>query len=121
MFTHSIMNCVILKLSDEEGVEACKETYRTLKKGGSAAVSAWAEVPHRKALAPAHAATRPEGAGELVGGAVRWVNGMLLRKCMEEGGFDGVKMLKVRSIWEVEHLDLWVRIMWSTLERVESG
>jgi ubiquinone/menaquinone biosynthesis C-methylase UbiE len=62
MFTHSITNYVILRLSDEEGSEACKEIYRTLKKGGSAAVSAWAEVPHRKALAAAHAATRPQGA-----------------------------------------------------------
>ena len=85
MFTHSITNCVILRLSDEEAVQACKEVYRTLKKGGAAAVSAWAEVPHRKALAAAHAATRPEGAGKLVGGAGR---------CMEEAGFEGVRMVK---------------------------
>ncbi|KAE9374924.1 S-adenosyl-L-methionine-dependent methyltransferase [Stipitochalara longipes BDJ] len=121
VFTHSITNCVILRLDDEEAVQACKEAYRTLKKGGAAAVSAWAEVPHRKALAAAHAATRPKGAGDLVGGAVRWIDGRLLRRCMEKGGFECVRMLKAKSVWEVEDLDVWVRVMWSMLGRMESG
>jgi hypothetical protein len=63
-------------------------------------VSAWAEVPHRKALAAAHSVTRPKGSGELVGGAVRWIDGKLLRSCMNEGGFKGVRMLKVKSVWD---------------------
>lgn len=121
IFTHSITNCVILRLSDQEAVKACKEVYRTLVKGGSAAVSAWAEVPHRKALTAAHVATRRPEMGELVGGAARWVDGSLLRRCMEEGGFDEVNMLKVKSVWEVEDLDVWVEYMWSTLGRMESG
>jgi SAM-dependent methyltransferase len=121
MFTHSITNCVILRLSDKEAIKACKEVYRTLKKGGTAAVSAWAEVPHRKALVAAHAATRPEGAGELVGGAGRWVDGRLLGTCMEEAGFEGVRMVKARSVWEVEDLDVWVSATWSILGRMESG
>ncbi|KAN0099209.1 S-adenosyl-L-methionine-dependent methyltransferase [Hyaloscypha variabilis] len=120
-FTHSITNCVILRLRDEEAVQACKEVYRTLKKGGTAAVSVWAEVPHRKALAAVHAATRPEGAGELIGGAGRWVDGRLLGRCMEGAGFEGVKMVKARSVWEVEDLDVWLVVMWSMLGRMESG
>jgi len=92
-----------------------------LKKGGTAVVSAWAEVPHRKALAAAHAATRPEGAGQLFGGAVRWVDGNLLRRCMTEGGFEDVKMLKAKSVWDVEDLDVWANVMWSMLGRMENG
>lgn len=102
------MNCVILRLSDEDAIKACSEIHRTLQPGGIAAVSGWAEVPHRKALAAAHAATRPAGSGELVGRAARWVDGTLLRKSMEGGGFKNVRMLKAKSVWEVEDLDEWV-------------
>ena len=120
-FTHSITNCVILRLDNDEATQACKEVYRTLKREGTAAVSAWAEVPHRKALAAAHASARPEGVGQLVGGAVRWVDGSLLRKCMTQVGFEDVKMLKVKSVWDVEDLDVWANVMWSMLGRMENG
>jgi ubiquinone/menaquinone biosynthesis C-methylase UbiE len=57
-FTHSIMNCVILRLSDSDAIKACSEMYRTLKPGGVGVVSGWADLPHRAALAAAHTATR---------------------------------------------------------------
>jgi SAM-dependent methyltransferase len=120
-FTHSIMNCVILRLSDEDAIKACSEIYRTLKPGGVVAVSGWAEVPHRQALGAAHAATRPAGSGELVGGAARWVDGVLLRKSMEGGGFENVRMEKAKSMWEVEDLDEWVVYMWSVFGKMEEG
>jgi len=121
MFTHSFMHCVILPLSDEDALKACKELHRTLRPRGFAAVSGWAEVPHRRALAAAHAATRPAGSRELVGGAARWVDGTLLRKSMEGGGFKGVRMEKAKSVWEVDDLDEWVVYMWSVLGRMETG
>jgi len=121
-FTHSIMNCVILRLSDADAIKACSEMHRTLRPGGVAIVSGWADVPHRAALAAAHSATRPAGSEPLVGGAVRWVDGKLLRQSMEEGGFKGgVTMTKVKSVSEVADLQAWVRYMWSLLGRMESG
>jgi hypothetical protein len=68
-------------------------------------VSGWGEVPHRQALAATHAATRPSGSGELVGGVIQWVDGSLLRKSMEGGGFKDVRMVRAKSVSEVENLD----------------
>jgi SAM-dependent methyltransferase len=120
-FTHSIMNCVILRLSDADATKACAEIFRTLQPGGVAMVSGWADVPHRMPMLAAHNATREPGSEALVGGAIRWVDGSLLRSSMENGGFKDVKMWKARSTSEIDDLDAWVEYMWSMLGRMQSG
>ena len=45
----------------------------------------------------------------------------MLRKSMESGGFENVKMEKVPAIVEVEDLNAWVLNMWSILGRMEAG
>lgn len=120
-FSHSITNCVILRLSDTDAIKACSEIYRTLKPGKLGAVSGWADVPHREAMLKAHLETRPHGSEALVGGAIRWVDGKLLRRSMEEGGFVDVQMVKVKSVSEMEDLGAFVEYMWSLLGRMESG
>ncbi|KAM3069222.1 hypothetical protein ACMFMG_010738 [Clarireedia jacksonii] len=120
-FTHSIMNCVILRLSDTDATKACSEMFRTLRPGGVAMVSGWADVPHRMPMLAAHNATREPNSEALVGGAIRWVDGTLLRSSMEKGGFKDVKMWKARSVSEIEDLGVWVEYMWSVLGRMQSG
>ena len=68
-----------------------------------------------------HAATHPAGSGELVGRAARWIDGTLLRKNVEGGGFKNVRMLKAKSVWEVEDLDEWAVSRWSLFGRIEKG
>lgn len=57
----------------------------------------------------------------IVGGAIRWVDGTLLRRSMEEGGFMDIQMVKAKSMSEVQDLGAWVEYMWSLLGRMESG
>lgn len=121
MFTHSIMNCALFRLSDSDAVSACQHLHRTLQPGGFGVVTAWAEVPHRAALKAAHDATRPEGSGDLVGGASRWMDGTLLKLCLENGGFENVSMEKGSAVIEVEDLERWKTGMWSALGKTEKG
>lgn len=122
-FTHSIMNCVLYRLSDADAITACQQMYRTLKPGGVAVVTVWAEVPHRMALQAAHKVTRPPGSEPLMGAAVwRWEDGIRLKKSLEAGGFKGrIKMEKAKAVAKVEDLEDWERQVWSTRGRMVSG
>jgi ubiquinone/menaquinone biosynthesis C-methylase UbiE len=50
MFTHSFTNFAIFSLPDNEAARAASHIYRTLKPGGTAAITTWAEAPQREIL-----------------------------------------------------------------------
>lgn len=122
-FTQSVTNSVLIHLSGDGPARACKEIHRTLKPGGVAVISIFAQVPHRPALLGAHHATRPADSLPLVGGAVKWEDGTLLRQILKDGGFqdDNIQIRRARAVIAVDDLKAWESQTWSVLGRTASG
>ena len=59
-FSHSIGNALLFVLPND-GIDALKETYRTLKPGGTVVVNSWAYAPNMEPLQTAAKVTRPPG------------------------------------------------------------
>jgi ubiquinone/menaquinone biosynthesis C-methylase UbiE len=59
-FSHVIENAFLLVLPND-GIDAIKETYRTLKPGGTAVFNSWFYVPNVEPLQIASRSTRPAG------------------------------------------------------------
>lgn len=96
MFTHSIANALVFVLPND-GVDALKETYRTLRPGGVAAVNAWAYVPNMEPIQAAAKATRPAGTPLPRQGMEKWSQPELLRSVVEKGGFEKDKIAIVND------------------------
>lgn len=121
--SHSMTNSVFIRLKTDGATRASREIYRTLKPGGVAVISIFGHVPHRPALAAAHNATRPSTSPPLIGGAVDWEDGTLLRRVLQDGGFrkDQIRLEHASAINEVENLAVWEEQTWSVLGRPEAG
>lgn len=85
-FTHSIGNAMIFTLGND-GIDAVREAYRTLKPGGKAVFNCWAYVPNIQPLEEAVKATRPEGSPLPRMGMEKWYDPAFLRNVMQQGGF----------------------------------
>ena len=86
-FTHSLGNSLIFVLPND-GIDAVKETYRTLKPGGIAILNSWAVLPNMGPIQAAAKATRPEGTPLPRQGLDKWSDSEFLRSVVEKGGFD---------------------------------
>ncbi|KAH7027899.1 S-adenosyl-L-methionine-dependent methyltransferase [Microdochium trichocladiopsis] len=117
-FTHSFMSLVIFVLSNN-GVDAMKHVYRTLKPGGTAIVNYWSDLPNLPALRAAAEATRPSGTPRILDMMGDWFGPDKLRKTMEEAGFSPEKV----SVQEVDipiklpdnSIDRFAFMLWSFL------
>ena len=85
-FTHSISNFLIF-MTKNDGVDCAKEIYRTLQPGGKAAITAWATMPHGKAIDDVHRALRGEGAERMYVMPAKWWKASHLKSVMQQGGF----------------------------------
>ncbi|KAI9159192.1 hypothetical protein HJFPF1_07200 [Paramyrothecium foliicola] len=85
-FTHAIGNALLFVLAND-GVDAVKETYRTLQSGGVAIFNSWGYVTNLIPLHVAAQATRPEGTPLPRAGLEKWSQPEFLRDVIERGGF----------------------------------
>ncbi|KAL9084050.1 MAG: hypothetical protein Q9165_008251 [Trypethelium subeluteriae] len=113
-FTHIIGNALIFVVPND-GVDAMKEMYRTLKPGGVAIVNSWAYVPNMDPLEAAAKATRPAGTPLPRAGLEKWEQGEFLRSVIEQGGFnkDKVKITKGAVQVTTSEINRYATMLWS--------
>ncbi|KAM0242132.1 hypothetical protein ACHAP5_007369 [Fusarium lateritium] len=90
-FTHSIGSALIFVLPND-GVDAMKEMYRTLKPGGVAIVNSWAYTPTLPAIHAACKKTRPADTPLPRQGLEKWEDAEALRDVVIIGGFSPDKV-----------------------------
>jgi SAM-dependent methyltransferase len=118
-FTHSFSNFVFVGLPDP--VQAAREILRTLKPGGTAAVSIWEDLPWLDALAKAHVATRGANAPPPAALAVGDWKGDKLRKTVDEAGWADVQSLELTGYLQIKDLKRWATIAWGFLGAPPNG
>ncbi|OIW26549.1 S-adenosyl-L-methionine-dependent methyltransferase [Coniochaeta ligniaria NRRL 30616] len=113
-FTHSIGNALLFVLPDD-GAGALRETYRTLRPGGLAAVNSWAYVPNMEPVRAASRATRPGGTPVPRQGLDRWARTEHLRGLVRESGFEKDKIREVQADVHVTTSEVtrYAAMLWS--------
>lgn len=113
-FTHSIGNAFLFVLPND-GMNAIKETYRTLKPGGIAIFNSWAYVPNMEPLQVASKATRPVGTPLPRQGLDKWTRPEFLQSMIEKGGFEDNKItLATRDVYvTTSEITRYTTMLWS--------
>jgi len=114
IYTHSIGNALLFVLPND-GVDAVKEMYRTLKPGGVAAVNSWVYNPNLEPIEVAAQSTRPAGTPLPRQGVEKWSQADFLRSIVEKGGFEKqkIKMLQSDVFVELGDLNRHATMLWS--------
>lgn len=114
IFTHSIGNMMIFIVGND-GVNAVKEAYRTLKLGGTAVFNCWVHLPNKRPLEEAVKATRPEGSPLPRVGVDKWYDVNFLRNAMQQGGFaaGNIVMEQVPILVPLFDLHRYATMLWS--------
>ncbi|KAK1243343.1 hypothetical protein MKX07_003971 [Trichoderma sp. CBMAI-0711] len=87
-FTHSIANAVLFIGPRNNGVDAVKEMYRTLKPGGTLIVNCFAYVAVLDAIREASRATRTGGELPVWNSFEHWADPAFIASIVEAGGFE---------------------------------
>ncbi|KAM0344954.1 hypothetical protein ACHAPU_007088 [Fusarium lateritium] len=113
-FTLSVASAVMFVLPND-GIDAVKEMYRTLKPGGIAIVNSWAQTPTLPAIHAACAKTRPAGTPLPRQGLETWEDEDFLREVVIKGGFapENVSIEKRDVYVTVGHLERFATMIWS--------
>ncbi|KAF5675759.1 hypothetical protein FHETE_2362 [Fusarium heterosporum] len=113
-FTLSIASGVIFVLPND-GIDAVKEMYRTLKPGGIAIVNSWAYTPTIPAIHAACKKTRPLGTPLPRQGLEKWEDNDFLRAVVIKGGFtpENVSLEKRNVFVTVGDLKRFATMIWS--------
>ncbi|KAF2269176.1 S-adenosyl-L-methionine-dependent methyltransferase [Lojkania enalia] len=112
-FTHSFTNLGIMVM--DRDIDAAKQIYRTLKKGGIAVLSIWDKPLPVQAVTAAHLAVRPEGTQippAIKRGGFDDTN---LRMILHTVGFRSIEFQHTYAVLEVNDLRKWASAAWSFL------
>jgi len=112
-FTHSFSNFLIFLAKEPDKV--ADNIYRTLKPGGVAIVTTWAEVPHERAILKAHTTTRGADAFHAHKTRLEWKQASHLASVMERAGFSNVETVKCDATLRIVNLERWSKVAWSFL------
>lgn len=118
-FTHSIASFAFHCIGDSE--TAAKETYRTLKPGGTAVASIWISMPHVNALQHAHWRTRGKEGLMPVLLPLESYQRKDLRKTLEAGGFKDITCYEKDFFREISDVKRWAQLAWSYLGILPTG
>ncbi|PQE06882.1 S-adenosyl-L-methionine-dependent methyltransferase protein [Rutstroemia sp. NJR-2017a BVV2] len=122
-FSYSIGNAFLFVLPND-GIDTVKESYRTLKPGGTLIVNSWAYVPNMEPIQTAAKATRPPGTPLPRDGLQKWSPADFLRDVVEKGGFekDKITLAKRDIIVTTTELTRFATMLWSFIGgTTESG
>ncbi|TVY22559.1 Methyltransferase [Lachnellula hyalina] len=113
-FTLTIGNAFLFVLPND-GIDAVKEMYRTLKPGGKMLVNSWAYVPNMEPLQTAAKATRPPGTPLPREGMAKWAPADFVQNVVEKGGFekDKIVMKKAEVYCTTTELTHFATMLWS--------
>lgn len=113
-FTHTLMNAAIFTLSDDDGIGALKEAYRTLKPDGVLCVNTIAYGPNVIPLRNTSLRTRPEGTPPPRDGWEKWSSKEYLKGVVEKGGFEGVEVYETKyKSWTKCDFTRFATMFWS--------
>lgn len=87
-FTHSIGNAMIFIGPRNNGVDAVREMYRTLKPGGTLILNCFAYVPVLEPIREASRVTRPGGILPAWNSFEQWTDPAFIANIVEAGGFE---------------------------------
>jgi SAM-dependent methyltransferase len=121
-FTHAIGNALLFVLPND-GIDAMKEVYRTLKPGGVAIFNSWAYVPTLPAIEAAAKSTRPVGTPLPRQGLEKWESADFIKKVVVEGGFspDNVTLTKRHVYVTVGDIHHFATMLWSFIAGTSSA
>jgi ubiquinone/menaquinone biosynthesis C-methylase UbiE len=113
-FTHSIGNAMVF-LTRNNGIDAVKEMYRTLKPGGTLLVNCFAYNPHLGAVREASRSTRPGGILPAWDSFEHWQDPAIIAGILEAGGFEKEKVkVQQRAVSvDVGDFDRHAEVTWS--------
>jgi SAM-dependent methyltransferase len=113
-FSHVIGNAFLFVLPND-GIDAVKETYRTLKPGGTAVFNSWFYVPNMEPLQIASRSTRPQGTPQPRDGMAKWSPPGFLQSVLEKGGFaqENITMTKAKVTCGTPELTHFATMLWS--------
>lgn len=113
-FDLTIGNALLFVLPND-GIDAVKEAYRTLKPGGQAIFNSWAYVPNMPPLEVAARETRPEGSPLPRAGLEKWTRAEFLQQVMRDGGFKQNQItVHQREVYTtVAEIDRYANMLWS--------
>jgi len=115
MFTESYNNFLISLAKEPEKVAS--HIYRTLKPGGVALITTWAELSHEQAVLKANDATRGSDAFHAYKARQEWRTASHLKKVLEEAGFKGenIDISQKEAFLTIENMGRWSNLAWSFL------
>ncbi|KAI1115464.1 S-adenosyl-L-methionine-dependent methyltransferase [Nemania sp. NC0429] len=114
-FDLSFGNALLFVLPND-GVDAVKEVYRTLKPGGTAIFNCSKYVPNVYPIQTAARETRPEGTPLPRQGFEKWNDPEFLLGVVAKGGFEKHKITMQASpvaVTTSSELDHWANMLWS--------
>lgn len=113
-FDLTIGNALLFVLPND-GIDAVKEVYRTLKPGGQAIFNSWAYVPNMPPLEAATRETRPEGSPLPRAGLEKWTEADFLQKVIGDGGFEQHKItVHQREVYTTAgEINWFANMLWS--------
>ena len=119
-FSHSITNLGILFFKDGEA--GAKEIYRTLKEGGVAAVTTWADLGYPDAvIRPAQRAVRPGEPVFKLPIPETWFNASHVEETFKNAGFKGVEVFETRAHYGGADVEDLTRLFVSKFPGVTDG
>jgi SAM-dependent methyltransferase len=120
-FTHTVMNLGIHMV--KSSISAAFEVYRTLKPGGTAIFTVWADKIFINAITSGHERTRPEGISPPTGVTKHWMELEQVSKVLQDAGFDqkNFRYETVATSIEVKNSRRWAEIIWSFMGALDSG
>jgi ubiquinone/menaquinone biosynthesis C-methylase UbiE len=123
MFTHSYTNFAIFFLPDNEAARAASHIYRTLKPGGTAAITTWAEAPQREILQSIRQSTHRTTSPLPAFRSLQWQDPARLEEVLQKAGFpaDKISLAQQEVFPHVKDLHRWAQILWALMGRPAAG
>jgi ubiquinone/menaquinone biosynthesis C-methylase UbiE len=112
-FSYSFNNFHVFIVKEPE--EAAAQVYRTLKLGGIAVVTSWAEKPFENDIPKVHEATRGLDASHVCKVRDVWKNASHLVSVLEEAGFNNIETETYDVILKINNVEYWSKLAWSFL------
>ncbi|CAI6334290.1 unnamed protein product [Periconia digitata] len=120
-FTHTVMNFGIHMV--KSSAAAASEIYRTLKPGGTAIFTVWADTILIDAVNSGHERTRSAGTPPPTGVTKHWMGVNQVSQVLEQAGFDhkNIRHETAATSIEVQDSRRWAQIVWSFMGALDSG
>jgi hypothetical protein len=122
MFTHSFTNFAIFSLPDNEAAQAATHIYRTLKPGGTDAITTWTKA-QKEIMQSTHQSTRSTTLSLPAFRNLQWQDPTHLKEVLQKAGFSAnkISLLQQEVFLHIKDLHRWAEILWTLMGRPAGG